>query len=294
MPDSEQLRVFLAIIRTGNTVAAAKRLGIDHSTVSRRLRALEQGLAVRLFDRSPRGLAPTEAGKALIVHAEAVERDLLAAAASVAGLGSAVTGAVRLATPEIFGTWLVAPRMAAFQARHPGLVLELAPESRSVSLSKREADIAITLSPPPRGRLVVRKLADYRLCLYGARSYLEANGPVRTLAALRGQRFVSYIGDLLDYPEMNVLEPVMPGAVSVFRSSSSAAQLAAVAAGVGLGMLHHVAAGQDGRLERVLPDMVEVRRSYWLVVHADAQRAPRIRAVVDFLTATVEAMRERL
>ncbi|MDQ4420142.1 LysR family transcriptional regulator [Sphingobium sp. DEHP117] len=289
MLSSDDLRVFLGIIRTGSTVGAARRLGIDHSTVSRRLTALEHQLDIRLFDRSPRGLTATSAAGPLIAHAERIEKELIAAAMSVTGRATAPTGVVRLATPEIFGTWVVAPRMHQFRAQFPGLTLELAPESRSVSLSKREADVAIALRPPPRGRLVVRKMADYNIGLYGAKAYLERHGAVIEVDALREHCFVSYIDELLDYPEMNVLDTAVPGAISVFRSSSSAAQHAAIAAGLGLGMLHRLAADQDPRLQRILPTEINAERSYWLVMHADLQRDPRVRAVSEFLS---EAVRE--
>ena len=292
MLESDQVLAFLAIVRTGTTLAAARRLGVDHSTVARRLTRLEAALGVRLFDRSPRGLTPTESAAALIVHAERIESELIAAA-GISAHASEATGPVRLATPEIFGTWLVAPHLAQLRERHPGLVLELAPESRSISLSKREADIAITLRPPPKGRLVARKLTDYRLGLYGASPSLGP-GSIASPADLSGQRFVSYIDELLDYPELSTLDQALPGAMPVFRSSSSAAQQSAVAAGIGLGMLHVLAADQDHRLQRILPDMIEVPRSYWLVVHADQQRTPRVRAVIAFLTDLVDQMRAAL
>lgn len=294
MLDSDQLRIFLAIIRTGNTVAAARRLGVDHSTVSRRLSALERAIGTRLFDRSPRGLSPTAAATALIAHAERIESELIAAADSVAGRDTEARGVVRLATPEVFGTFLVAPFVVDLAARHPHLTLELAPETRSISLSKREADIAVTIRPPPRGRLVARKLTDYRIGLFASEAYLDAHGPVGSIAELGRHRLVSYIDEMLDAPEINALEEVRPGAPTIFRSSSSAAQQAAIVAGLGLGMLHLVAAERDPRLVRVLGGALEIRRSYWLVLHADMQRNPRIRAVVDFLAATVDAIRDRL
>jgi DNA-binding transcriptional LysR family regulator len=294
MLDSDQLRIFLAIIRAGNTVGAARRLGIDHSTVSRRLTALERTLGTRLFDRSPRGLAPTTAASALIGHAERIERELIAAADSMAGRDTEAAGVVRLATPEAFGTYFVAPHVAELQVRHPRLVLELAPETRSISLSKREADIAITVRPPPRGRLVARKLTDYRLGLFASPSYIAAHTPIETVGDLAEHHLVSYIDELLDYPELNALEQVRPGAITAFRSSSSMAQQAAVAAGTGIGMLHCIAAEQDARLVRVLGDTIEVKRSYWLVLHADLQRTPRIRAVTDFLADMADRLRRRL
>jgi DNA-binding transcriptional LysR family regulator len=294
MLDSDQLRVFLALIRGGNTLAAARRLGIDHSTVSRRLSALERTLGTRLFDRSPRGLAPTEAAGALIGHAERIESELLAAAASVAGRDAEVAGTVRVTTPEIFGTWLVAPSLAELKSRHPHLILELAPESRSISLSRREADIAVMLRPPPRGRLVARKLTDYRIGLFASHRYLKEHGPISSTAELAHHHFVSYIDELLDFPELNTLEQILPGASIAFRSSSSAAQQAAIASGLGLGMLHRIAAEQDGSLVRILGDEIEVTRNYWLVLHADLQRTPRVRAIATFLAELTDRHRQRL
>ena len=290
MLTSDQLHAFLTVVREGNTLAAARRLALDHSTVSRRLSALEAQLDTRLFDRSPRGLAPTPAGLALVIEAEKVESALLAAASSVAGIDNAVTGTVRLATPEIFGTFLIAPRVPELAARHPGLSLELAPESRSISLSKREADIAIMLRQPPKGRLVARKLVDYRIGLYAGRGYLEQAGPIDSPAQLAEHGFVSYIDELVAFPELVVLDQIVPHARIVFQSSSSAAQQAAVAAGAGLGMLHVVAADKDPALVRLLPAEIEVWRSYWLVLHADLRRVPRIRAVADFID---DAVRDR-
>jgi DNA-binding transcriptional LysR family regulator len=294
MLSSDELRLFLAVMREGNMLAAGRRAGVDHSTVARRLTRLEQVLGARLFDRSPRGLAPTPAAFALLGHAERVESELLAAAASVAGQDRTVVGTVRLATPEMFGSHVVAPHVPLLRARHPGLLLELAPESRSISLSKREADIAIMLGPPPRGRLVARKLADYRLGLYGARHYLAAQPGGVTRDSLPDHPFVSYIDELAGFPGLIALDQVLPEAGTVFRSSSSAAQLRAVAAGTGLGMLHVVAADQNPELVRLLSDQIVVTRSYWLIVHADLQQLPRVRAVIDFLDEVVRGMKGQL
>lgn len=294
MLSSDDLALFLAVIREGNMLAAARRAGVDHSTVARRITFLEKSLGVRLFDRSPRGATPTADAFALIAHAERIESELIAAAASVSGKDRQVDGTVRLATPEAFGTFIVAHHVAALRRRHPHLTLELAPESRSISLSKREADIAVMLAPPPRGRLVARKLADYRLGLYASRGYLEVAGVPRTRDDLGQHQYVSYIDELAGLPGMIALDQAVPDARPRFRSSSSAAQLHAVATGAGLGMLHVMAAEDDPRLVRVMPHEIEARRSYWLVVHADLQRLPRVRAVIDFLDDAVKARRERL
>lgn len=294
MLSSGDLRLFLAVMREGNMLAAARRVGVDHSTIARRITALEKELGARLFDRSPRGVTPTQAAFALVPHAERIESELLAAAGSVAGQDREIEGTVRLATPEACATHLVAPHVATLRARYPRLTLELASESRAASLSRREADIAVMLKPPPKGRLVTRKLVDYRLGLYASKDYLARQGEPAARADLSRHGFVSYIEELAGFPEMIALDQILPGAPIGFRSSSSAAQHAAVVAGMGIGVLHIFAAGLDDRLVRILPQEIEVWRSYWLVMHADLQRLPRVRATVDFMDEVMRTMRDRL
>lgn len=283
----DDFRIFLSVHRAGGLVGAARRLGVDHTTVARRLSALEASLGAQLVDRSPRGARLTEAGRALLEHAERIEGEALAAGAEVGAIRAEVAGAVRLATPEAFGTWLVAPNVRRLREAHPALQIELVPEARRVSLTKREADLAVTLARPPQGRLVARKLADYRLGLYAARSYLEAEGQVDDLRDLPGRPLVWYIDELIDVPELRFFDEVAAGAKTVFRSSSIAAQQAAVASGLGFGLLHAFAADPDPRLVRVLQDRVDVERSYWLVMHPEERALPRIRVVVEFLQAVV-------
>lgn len=277
------LRFFLAVARGGGLMAAARRLEVDQTTVARRLSALEAAIGARLIDRSPRGVTLTGQGLTLVDYAERIEAETIAAAERLGVDGQPLSGTVRLATPEAFGAWLVAPAAKAFHARFPGLQLELVPESRSVNLSRREADIAISLSRPTQGRLVSRRLAEYSLGLYASRAYLDEHGPLLSLADLPGRPLVWYIDELIDVPELRYLDQVADGAPTMFRSNSIAAQQAAVASGLGLGVLHKFAASQDPRLVRVLPDALDLRRSYWLCAHADQARIPRVRAVMDFL-----------
>jgi DNA-binding transcriptional LysR family regulator len=287
MLDWDNLRIFLAVMRDRSLLGAAKKLGIDHTTAARRLSALETAVGARLFDRSPRGVEPTAAGLSLLVHVENIECDVVAATTQIAARDAEVSGTVRLSTPEAFGTVFVAPAIHRLHARHPRLQVELAPESRAVSLSKREADIAIALRQPPGGRLVARRLIDYRLGLYASRAYLKGKASVTDVAMLGDHPFVGYIDELIDLPDLRYLEQVAPAARTAFRSSSIAAQQAAVAAGLGLGVLHVFTAEQDNRLVRLMADEIEVMRSYWLIFHADQQRLPRVRAVIDFLDELV-------
>jgi DNA-binding transcriptional LysR family regulator len=283
----DDLRLFLAIARAGRMTVAARAVGLDQTTMARRLNALEASVGSTLTERSPRGIRLTDAGAALVAFAERMEAEVSAAAQMLGGRDAAVSGTVRLATPEAFGTYLIAPNVPALSARHPALQLELSPQSRMVSLINREADLAITLNRPPKGRVVARRLVDYRVGLYASKAYLAEHGPIDGLEQAADHPFAWYIDDMLELPELRYLREISVDARPVFRSSSIAAQQAAVAAGLGLGMLHVFAAEADGRLVRILPEKVEIVRSYWLVMHADQQKLPRIRAVVDFLDELV-------
>ena len=289
----DDLRIFLAVAREGGLMPAARRLGLDHTTVARRLTALETAIGARLVDRSPRGARLTDAGAGLVVHAEHIEAEALAAGAALSGADQRPSGVVRLATPEAFGAWLVAPAVKDLYARYPEIQLELIPESRTISLSKRDADLAVTLSRPPQGRLYAQKLVDYELGLYASRTYLDAHGPVENPEALKSHPLVWYIDEMIDIPELRYMDQVVARPRTAFRSSSIVAQQTAVASGLGLGILHVFSAEQQSELVRVMPDSVSIRRSYWLAVHADQRRLPRIRAVVDFLLELVKSNRER-
>ncbi|WP_298401104.1 LysR family transcriptional regulator [Sphingobium sp.] len=277
----DDLRLFLAVARSGRLTGAARVLGIDHTTVARRLTALESAIGSRLVERSPRGVTLTDAGNRMLAHAERIEAEILSASSQLGGEDARIVGSVRLATPEAFGTYLVAPHIARLHAAHPDLHLELIPESQYVNLTNREADLAVILNRPAAGPVVARKLVDYRLGLYASRTYLETHGPV-TSANLTQHPFSWYIDELIDLPELRFLREVSADARTIFRSSSTAAQHAAVAGGLGVGILHVFAADQDPKLVRLLPEM-EVRRNYWLAIHASQQRLPRIRAVASFL-----------
>jgi DNA-binding transcriptional LysR family regulator len=289
----DDLRLFLAVARHGRLIVAARALGINHTTVARRISQLEDAAGVRLIDRSPRGIAPTDAGHALVAYAERIEAEIFAANAALGGADAKVSGTVRVATPEAFGTYVVAPNVARLYAAHPDLRLELIPESQAVHLANRDIDVAVMLNRPPRGPAVARRLIGYRVGLYASRAYLDAAGPITEVAQLSDHPFAWYIDEMIDIPELRFLREVSEAARPTFRSTSIAAQQAAVVGGMGLGVLHRFAADRDDRLVRVLENEVEVRRSFWLAFHTDNQQLPRVRAVVDFLDGLIALNRER-
>lgn len=289
--DWNDVRAFLAVARSGRLTAAAARLGVDHSTLSRRIGALEHKLKAKLFDRSPSGYTPTEAGRRLMPLAEEMERLALGAAEAVGGTAGLVEGVVRIGSPEGFGSYFLAPRIQKLKAQYPQLVIQLVAASAVFSLAKREADVAISVSRPPTGRLQVSKLIDYDLGLYAAPAYLSAVAPIAGFGDLKGHRFVSYIGDLLHFPELDFLQQVVPGGITSMESSNLVAQTRATLAGAGLCVLPAFLAREEPGLVRVLADEVNLTRSLWLTVHQDLAELARVRAAVRFIKDEVEAAR---
>ncbi len=284
MFDWNDLTYFLQMSRLGRLADAAQRLKVDQTTVSRRIAALESSLGTRLFEKSPRGHVLTEAGRRLLVHAEKIEASSISLYQDLSGGDAELTGAVRLATPEAFGAHFLVPLLPEFHASHPKIELELVSETRRTSLSKREADLAVTLGRPDSGRLVGQKLTTYRLQLYAAPAYLASHPPIATIADLREQSFVSYIDDLLTLPELRVLPTLVRDPNIVFRSTSIAAQQRAAMAGMGIALLQCFSVAPHHSLVPVLPQQVAVEREYWLLVHEDFRQIARVDAVCRFLT----------
>lgn len=287
--DWNALRSFLAIARTGRLTAAAARLQVDHMTLSRRIAALEHALKAKLFDRSPSGYTLTGAGQRLLPIAEQMEGLAVGVRDAVGGTAATVEGSVRIGSPEGFGSYFLAPRILRLAERHPQLNVQLVAGSVVFSLAKRDADIAIAVSRPPAGRLIVSKLIDYDLALYAAPSYLEAQEAIGGLDDLRRHRFVSYIGDLLHFPELDFLKDVAPEGCTALESSNLVAQLKATLAGAGLCVLPAFLASEEPGLVRVLPNEVRLTRSLWLIVHEDLKSLARIKAVLRFIKEEVEA-----
>ena len=287
--DWDDLQAFLAVARAGRLTAGARRLGVDHSTLSRRIAALEEALGAPLFHRDPMGYTPTEHGERLLETAEAMESLALGIQGELTGMRQSVTGAVRVGAPDGFGTRFLAPRMAELGRRHAGLEVQLVAMPRIFSLSKREADIAIGLSQPTQGRLHARKLTDYELGLYAAPAYLDGQPAITGMEQLTAHRFVAYIDDLIFTPELDYLPHVSRDIRPFLKSTSIVAQLEAVRAGAGIGVLPCFLAAPDPGLVRVLPDEVRLTRAFWLLVHSDLRRLARVRAVADFIAEEVAA-----
>jgi len=284
MYDWNDLRYFLELSRQGKLVRAAARLHVDHTTVSRRITVLEKQLDVRLFDKSPNGYKLTDAGLRLLPLAEQIETRSNQLYQEIAGKDARLGGTVRVAAPEALGSQVIARHVASFCRDHPDIEIELVAETRRMSLSKREADIAISFSRPESGRLIAWKLCDYRLRLYATRDYLANHAPITRLEDLSQHGFVSYIEDLIEMPELRFFDNTIKNAHVVFRSTNVSAQYNAILDGLGLGLVHCFMAQRENRLQVVLPEQISVERTYWLLVHEDLRHVARVDAVCKFLT----------
>lgn len=289
--DWNDLQAFLAIARAGQLARAAATLGVDATTMGRRLRRLEARLGATLFEQTREGQLLTEAGEALLVRVEAMAQ----AASGIAEGGSGgLTGTLRISTSEGFGSWFLAREVPSFVAAHPGITLDIVASSGFLSLSKREADIAVMLSRPKAGPVIARKLSDYALRLYAAPEYLDTMGlPARPADLAQSHRLVGYIPDLLYDPSLRYLDEIHPGLAVSLRSSSINAQHRLLAAGAGVGVLPCFMGDADPALVAVLPER-RVVRSFWLVTHRDTQNLARIRAGKDWLIDAVQRHRDLL
>ncbi|MFK0382351.1 LysR family transcriptional regulator [Agrobacterium sp. NPDC090273] len=284
--DWDDVRVFIAVARAGQILAAAKRLGLNHATVSRRVTSLEDALKTRLFFRRTNGCELTPAGEEFLLSAERIETEMNSARSALGGEDVTVAGTVRVGAPDGFGVSFLAPALSRLVLRHPDLRVQLVPVPRYFSLSRRDADIAITVEPPSQGRLVAKKLVDYSLSLFASESYLNGNPAPGDVSELSGHRLIGYVEDLVVTPSLHYAPEVSRDWNAGFEISSALGQVEAVRAGGGIGILHSFIAREWDDLIPVLPS-VRVTRSYWLSYHESVRSLSRVRVVADFISQAV-------
>ena len=211
MLDWDNVRVFLELTRSAGLVDAAKKLGIDHSTVSRRMRKFEEQVGTQLFDRNYVGYQLTPEGHRLMEYAETMESTVFAATEELGEHNRLLSGQVRLGATEGFGAVVLAPHLAQFCGRYPHISVDLIAVPRFVSLSKREADVAISIERPLSGPYVVTKLSDYRLKLYATPAYLARHAPITGVAQLAQHPIIGYVDDLVFSAELRYMDNVGVG-----------------------------------------------------------------------------------
>lgn len=280
------LQDFLAIARAGQIARAAALMGVDATTVGRRLRRLEARLGRTLFEQTREGQVLTEAGEALLAQVERMQ----SAAERIdesGGARDALSGVLRVSVSEGFGTWMIARHLHDFARLHPALTIDLVASSGFLSPSRREADVAVLLARPRHGPVVASKLTDYSMHLYAARTLVARCGAPTRESLGHVHPLVGYIPDLLYAPELRYLDEIGPLPAPMLRSSSINAQARLIATGDCIGILPHFIGGSDPALVRVLPE-VEIHRAFWLVTHRDTVRLRRVRAFRSWLTDVVK------
>ena len=283
------LRYFLEVARRTRLLGAAKRLGVNHTTVGRRIRALEDALGIRLFERTELGLHLTHAGEALLPLAEQVENAADLAKERVRLAGDSASGPLRIGAPDGFGNAFLAGRIVPFMRDNPDLTIELVPVPFTHNLLKREVDLAISLEPTKRPNISNEKITDYSLLLYTSYRYIEENNiALSKIDKVPSATFADYIIEILYTEQLNFNHYIDPNIASQFQSSTVLAQYEFVAGGGGFGVLPYFMACQDSRLVPVLTEKFCFVRSYWLLIPHDLEKFARVRRLKRFILSIAQ------
>jgi DNA-binding transcriptional LysR family regulator len=288
----DRVRIFLAVARTGQLVAAGKQLRLNHATVGRQLTMLEEELGAQLVKRSAGGCVLTTSGRALLENAERAEFELRSAESRLSGKSEAISGKVRVGAPDGFGNYFLARTLGVLTELHPDLTIQLVPLPQNFSLSRGDADLVIQLECPLQGRSVVKKLTDYSVSLYASKDYLASRLEIASIEHLGRHTLVTNIAEFLYSRELDYQKGLDLGAVRHFECCSVTGQIEAVRAGAGIGILHDFVAQQYPDLEWILPGF-SLTKSYWMISHPDTLNLGKVRAVSRHITNAVQRQRHR-
>ena len=280
----DDLRIFLSVARTGNLSKAGRQLGIDHSTVGRRISALEYALETPIFERDRSGYRLNAQGRDMLIHVEAIEASVMTLGDALESGDTGPTEHVRIATMEGIASLYLSEQFVSFNREQPSIAIELVTSAHDVRISHREADIFLGFFEPRGINLDARKIGEFALNLYAHPDYLQATGVPKTVDDLRTHTFVGYIRDLIQLDAVRWLDEVVAEPRMAFYSSSMLAQMFAAAGGAGIVMLPAFSRPERFGLVQVLAGQIQVRRDVWLSTHQFLQRVRRIRTVVAFLT----------
>lgn len=286
--DWDDLKVFLAVARGESLSAAGRVLKRDPATVGRRISRLEEVMGAPLFARSPQGYGLTDAGTRLMAHAEEAEQAVTRGTDALLGTTGGLSGQVRIGAPDGCANFLLPQVCARIAQQHPDLELQIVALPRVINLSKREADLAVAVSPPTTGRLTVQKITDYHLHLVASKKYLRENGPFKTMEELSGHPIVGYIPDMIFDKELDYLSETGVERVNL-ASNSVAVQLGFLRESGGVGIAHDFALPFARNLRKILTDQFSLTRSFYLVRHAGDARIERMSRVAEMLMSELKA-----
>ncbi|AOZ70531.1 LysR family transcriptional regulator [Rhodobacter xanthinilyticus] len=291
--DWNDLKFFLALARLKRMTVAGRALGIDQTTVARRIRALEKAVGAQLFIRDEAGYALTQAGERLLPIAMEVERSSTRVHEQIVGEAGRLAGMVRIGAPDGLGTYVVTPLLARFQRDNPDVDVALVVRSRQFQMSHQEVHLSLDLALPTSGRLLARRMTDYHLHFFAAPDYLRRYGRPERLRDLRHHRLVGYIPEMLFSDELRYLEELGITTPVGFASTSMIAQREAVREGAGLAILPRFMALDDPDLEPVLVEDCVLTRTVWILSHQSTEDLARVRVVSEYLQQVARKERHR-
>lgn len=283
MASVDDLRFFLALARHRNLVQAAAHLGVSRTTVARRVASMERKLGYRLFDKSPHGWVLTGRGQSLVAKAQAIDQAAEELFGGEVSGAVRLTGTVRIVTTDAFGQYVLTKWLAQLRDEEPGIRAEVVTSMRVSPYNGGDFDVAITVHRPDLVKVPSRPLLDYSLGLYAAPEYLARQGRPSSVSDLDNHEFVWFVESLNDIPVLQFLRPLVPDATIVSSFSNVSSQLAATAAGIGIGFLPRFATAQRPELERLLPEEVSLTRSFYLVAREASLMQDHIAATAAFL-----------
>ena len=288
---ADDLLVLLVVARTGRYTSAGQQLGLNHTTIARRISALEAQLGGRVVSRADGGWELTALGVRAIAAAEEVERAL-------GGLGTRddarIEGLIRLSATDGFSGFVAAPAMAAVQERHPDVRLEIVTGTRQASQQRSGADLEVVVGRPQVRRARAIHLADYALGLYASRDYLRRHPEPQTPADLAGKPLVYFIESMLHVDSLDDARRVVPDMTDAVGSTNVYVHVDATRGGAGFGLLPAFLADQHDDLVRLLRDTVEARLPYWLVARPEALNQPAVMVFLEALQQRLAVVRPRL
>lgn len=272
--DWDDLRLVLAVCRAGTLSGAAKSLGVNYSTIFRRINSIEKNNELRLFERHPNGYAMTEAGKAVMRHAERMEAEANAVSRELLGTDARLSGGITLTAPEGVTRYALMPHLDSFCKQHPEIELDLIITSSSLLLERNEADLAVRVAKRPPENYIARKVCDFRFGTYGSPEYIEKN---RHLAPLE-HRWVDHRDDPRPWwatkrDKVNI----------VFKSDSTEVNNEAVRRGLGLLSTPHIVGRRAQGMQRLDLPVKDVERTMWLLMHPDLRGTARVKALMNHL-----------
>ncbi|GAA6192328.1 LysR family transcriptional regulator [Phaeobacter gallaeciensis] len=289
-PHWDDMKVFLAVAREESLSGAGRILKLDPATVGRRIARLESALSAPLFVKSPQGYALTSAGERLLTHGEQAEDAMRAAAEDISGSADTLSGQIRIGAPDGCANYLLPQVCSQICDENPDLDIQILALPRMINLSRREADMAVTVSAPTAGQLLVQKITDYKLHLVGTRRYLRRHDEILKVEDLKSHRMIGYIPDMIFDQELDYLKDIGVPRVSL-SSNSVSVQLRHATNGAGICMAHDFTLPYNPRLRKILTDVVSLTRSFYLVRHQGDQKSDRLNR---FAHALNEGLRDEV